>query len=960
MKRLIIHSLLMILTLTGSSEAGDYVSTQSRKDYFPLVSKGKARSVCISSQDYSGVQKVAGHLQSDIETVTGIRPEIIIDKFVGKQIVIAGTIGKNPIIDRLIAEEKIDAQKVKNRWDTYAIQTVKNPLPGVDLALVIFGSNKRGTIYGMYDLAEKIGVSPWHYWADVPAKTQKELHIKPGFYTAGEPKVKYRGIFLNDEAPALSNWAKETFGGFNHEFYAKVFELILRNKGNFLWPAMWPPTSFFDDDPENMRLADEMGVVISTSHHEPMMRSHEDWNRFGKGKWNYEANKENLQKFWRGGIERMGDYESIVTVGMRGDGDEAMSEETAVDLLKNIIADQRNILSDVTGKPAVETPQVWAIYKEVQDYYDKGMRVDDDITILFCDDNWGHIRILPKKEDLDHNGGFGIYYHFDFVGGPVSYRWLNVTQIEHVWEQMSLAYQWGAQQLWIVNVGDLKPMELPISFFLDFAWNPTAISPDDLPNYYVKWAQQQFTEKYAKEIAEILALYTKYNARRTPESLSPETYSLTNYREADRIVADYQALRKKAQSIYEKLPENYRAAFYQLVLSPVEFCCNLNEMYVAAAKNRIYAHQGRVSANGYAEKVKALFDKDAELTRYYHEELADGKWNHMMAQTHIGYTSWNNPPANKMPAVSCIHTPKKPQLGYIVEHGSDASWQSFMPRGSGLYSREFSSFDPINDQQYFVEIFNQGKEKLDYTVTTKDKWINLSAKKGELHYDQKIYVSIDWEIVPEGNVAGEIKLTGAGSEYRIKVPVRQELPETAGYVENNGVVSLTADRYDWAINTKAVSWITVPNLGRTGSAVTMEPANAERQKPGKNAPYLEYTFTIFDETEVKLHTYLSPTLNYQKNEGLKFAVSIDDEQPIIVNMHEGETEPDWEYPAWWNNSVLDHIKVKVTGHKQLEPGIHKLKIWMMDPGIVFQKYVIDTGGLRPSYLGPPESKYIEK
>ncbi|MBN2425182.1 MAG: glycosyl hydrolase 115 family protein [Calditrichaceae bacterium] len=669
---IIIFLALFTFSISIVSASESYISSEDGPGYFPLLDKGKSATLFLSSQDYPGVLKVAAHLQTDINRVSGTMPELIMDKIPKENaLVIIGTIGKSPVIDQLIKEQKIDADKIINRWDTYALQTVDEPLPGISQALVIFGANKRGTIYGMYDLSAQIGVSPWHWWADVPAKQRKTIYVKPGFYSPGEPKVKYRGILINDEAPALTNWAKETFGGFNHKFYEKVFELILRNKGNYLWPAMWPPSAFWADDPENARLADELGVVMATSHHEPLMRSHAEWNRERDGEWNYETNKETLQKFWRGGMERMGNYESVVTVGMRGDGDEAMSENTAVDLLKTIIADQRKIIADVTGKPAEETPQVWAIYKEVQDYYDKGMRVPDDITVLLCDDNWGNIRILPKKEDLKRKGGFGIYYHFDFVGGPVSYRWLNVTQIERVWEQMNLAYQWGVKQIWLVNVGDIKPMELPISFFLDFAWNPEAIKAGDLPQYYIDWAEQQFGNDHAKEIAEILSLYTKYNARRTPEMLKPDTYSLINYREADTIVDDYKKLAEKSKKIYDALPESHRAAFYQLVHFPVEICSNINEMYVAAGKNNFYGIQGRASANYYAEKVKELFINDAELTRYYHEELAGGKWNHMMSQTHIGYTYWNNPPVNKMPAVSWVHTPTPAGLGYVIENNQN-------------------------------------------------------------------------------------------------------------------------------------------------------------------------------------------------------------------------------------------------------------------------------------------------
>ena len=958
--QLVFHIIFTFFLFTSMALAGEsYITVKSGDNFFPLVADGQSTPFCVSSQDYPGVLKVAGHLQTDIRLVTGIEPKIFTDKTIGNTIVIIGTIGKNPLIDKLIEEKKINAEKVINRWDTFALQTVENPLPGVDQALVIFGSNKRGTIYGMYDLSSNIGVSPWYWWADAPIQKKAELYVKPGFYSLGEPKVKYRGIFINDEAPALRNWAKEKFGGFNHKFYDKVFELILRNKGNYLWPAMWLPTIFNEDDIENPRLADEYGVIMSTSHHEPLMRSHNEWYRFEGGEWNYETNKEKLQKFWRDGIERMGNYKSVVTVGMRGDGDAGMTEETAIDLLQTIIADQRKIITDVTGKPAEEIPQVWAIYKEVQDYYDKGMRVDDDILILFCDDNWGNIRILPKKEDLDHKAGYGIYYHFDFVGGPTSYRWLNVTQIERVWEQMNLAYQWGAKDLWIVNVGDIKPMELPISFFLDFAWNPEAINADDLPDYYVDWAKQQFGDQYTKEIAEVLSLYTKYNARRTPEMIKPDTYSLENYREAERIVSEFNQLLDKAKSIYDKLPESHKSAFYQLALFPVEACRNLNEMYVAAGKNKYYGERGGASANFYAEKVKELFDKDAELTRYFHKNLENGKWNHMMSQTHIGYTYWNHPPVNMMPAISYVQTEKPAELGYLIEYGKKPRWGWLSVEGDWLYSKELPQFDPINNQNYYVEIFNKGTENLSYAITAKNDWIKLSSEHGTIQFDEKVYVSIDWQKAPKGRANGIIIISGAGSEYTVKVPIRNDLPEAYGFVENNGVVSIEAVHFDKAVNTEDISWITIPNLGRTQSSVTIYPSNANRQTPGKDSPHLEYMFTIFDSVDIKVDAYLSPTLNYQKNEGLKYAIAIDDEAPQIINMHEGETEPDWEYPDWWNNSVTDHIKKKRSVHMIDKPGRHTLKVWMVDPGVVFQKFVIDAGGLRPSYLGPPESIYIE-
>ncbi|MER3376296.1 MAG: glycosyl hydrolase 115 family protein [Allomuricauda sp.] len=951
MRKLILGLLLLPLLTQAQLQVS---TTRDNNQQLPIVSETSIATIVYDASDEELIHKTASFLADDIEKVTGKKPKAVTSKAsLAKNLVIIGSIGNSTFIDELIASKKIDVEPIQGQWERFIMQTVKNPYPGVSQALVIAGSDKRGTAYGVFSLSKEIGVSPWHYWADVPAKQREAIYVERGKYVSNAPSVKYRGIFLNDEAPALRGWAEETFGGFNHEFYEKVFELLLRNKANYLWPAMWQPTAFADDDPENARLADEYGIVMSTSHHEPMMRAHDEWSRYGEGAWNYETNKEKLQEFWRKGIERMGDHESVVTLGMRGDGDEAMSEETAVDLLKTIIADQRKIIADVTKKPAEETPQVWAIYKEVQDYYDKGLRVDDDILVLYCDDNWGNVRILPKKEDLNHSGGYGMYYHFDFVGGPVSYRWLNVTQLERVWEQMNLSYQWGVKDLWIVNVGDLKPMELPISFFLDFAWNTDAIRAKDLPNYYVSWAAQQFGDEHAEEIAEILSLYTKYNARRTPEMLKPDTYSLNNYREADRIVDEYKKLVEKSKIIYDKLPERYKSAFYQLVLSPVELCSNLNEMYVAAGKNAQHAQQGRASANKYGGQVKELFFKDEALTKEFHEELEDGKWNHFMAQTHIGYTSWNNPQYNKMPAVSYLQNNPNASMGYVVEHGIGTRWNT-----TGLFSQSFSTFDPINDQSYYLEIFNQGEEDLGYTLTPKDDWVQLSATSGTVQFEEKVLVSIDWDKAPEGRATSEIVISGAGREYSVKVPIRNDVPKAAGFVENNGVVSINAAHFSEKTDTKNIRWTVVPNLGRTHSSITVEPANAERQSP-KNGPSVSYEFTVFDETELAVETYLSPTLNYKKNEGLKYAIAIDDEEPQLVNMHEGETQPDWEYPDWWNNSVTDHIKKKRTEHTSVKPGKHTLKIWMVDPGVVFQKFVIDLGGLKSSYLGPPESFKVD-
>lgn len=951
--------LLTLLPHLSFSQISISNRIENQNNYFSVVSKTAVATILYDTSENLLVKKSAEFLASDIEKVSGKKPKITYsDHSLGSNTIIVATIGNNRLIDKLIAAKKLDVDPIKGQWERFIIQTIEDPSPGVKRALVIIGSDRRGAAYGVFTLSEEMGVSPWYWWADVPVKKSDEIYIEKGQYFSDGPSVKYRGIFINDESPALRNWAREKFGGHNHKFYEKVFELLLRNKANYLWPAMWLPTMFNVDDPLNPKVADEYGIVVSTSHHEPMMRAHKEWYQYNGGAWNYETNKEKLQEFWREGIVRMKDYESAVTVGMRGDGDEAMSEETAVGLLKEIIADQREIIADVTGKPAEKTQQVWAVYKEVQDYFDKGMRVDDDIIILFCDDNWGNLRILPKTEDLDHPAGYGIYYHFDYVGAPVSYRWLNTTQIERVWEQMNLAYRHGVKDLWLVNVGDIKPMELPISFFLDYAWNPDAIQAKDLTNYYVGWAERQFGANHAKEIAELLSLYTKYNARRTPEMLKPDTYSLENYREADRVVNEFKQLLEKSSNIYEQLPESNKSTFYQLVHSPIEMCANLNEMYVAAGKNKYYGERGAASANFYADKAKELFDKDVELTKYFHEELEDGKWNHMMSQTHIGYTYWSHPPLNMMPAVSYVQIKEPAELGYLLEYGTKPRWGWLDVEGDWSFSKEFPLFDPVNSQDYYVEIINRGKEKLKYTIKAKEDWIKLSSEQGTVQFDEKVYVSIDWQKAPGGRATGEILISGAGKEYAVKVPIRNELPEVSGFVENNGVVAFEAAHYTRKFDSEDIYWIVVPNLGRTNSSIIVEPVNAERQKLENNPPRIEYEFTVFEAGELTVEAFLSPTQDFRKQDGLRYAIAVDDEEPQIINMNEGEIKPDWEYADWWTKSVAEHIKIKKSNHIVDEPGKHTLKIWMIDPGIVFQKFVIDAGGLRNSYLGPPESVLI--
>jgi hypothetical protein len=923
-----------------------YIAHQSVINSFPLSVDGKSTAIVVGTEDFPGVQRVARDLQQDIIRVTDVEPQLLNDlPTKEKAFVVVGTIGKSLLVDGLIESGKLSVAGVAGRWEASVTQVIENPWPGVKQALVIAGSDKRGTIFGVYELSAQIGVSPWGWWADVPARKSKSLHILPGRHVLGEPAVKYRGIFLNDEAPALAGWAQEKFGGCNHKFYEKVYELILRLKGNYLWPAMWG-RSLYDDDPLNPKLADEYGVVIGTSHHEPMMRAHVEWERYGKETWNYKSNPDRLREFWREGIKRMGSNESIVTLAMRGDGDEPMSAEADITLLETIVDDQRKILTEVTRKPLETQPQVWALYKEVQDYYDKGMRVPDDVTLLLCDDNWGNIRKLPNLKDKPRTGGYGIYYHFDYVGGPRNYKWLNTTQVPRVWEQLHLAYRHGVDRLWIVNVGDLKPMEYPIEFFLDYAWDPEVWSAERLPEYTERWAAEQFGPEHAATIAKLLTGYTTINSRRKPELLAPETYSLVNYHEAERVVAEYNQLAKEAERIYELVPVEQRDAFYQLVLFPIQACSNLNELYVTAARNRLYAKQGRALTNELAELARKLYAHDAEHCRYYNEELADGKWNHMMDQTHIGYTYWQQPDEQAMPAVKEIEVSAEAKLGVAIE-GSTNAWPG--AAGKAL----LPELTPWSQPSVYVEIFNRGQAEFDVEITASETWVTVDDSDPSIIDEQRVTFSVDWKNVPMGEHQVELKIAGGGEEVKVKLPVRKpNAQNVSGFVESNNCVSIDAEHYTRAIGTGLIRWNRIPDLGRSSSAMEAFPVTVKQQTPGGDAPRLEYKVHLFKAGKVKVKAYLSPTLDFQNKGGLECAISFDDAKPQRVNLH-----PDMSVPAW-EAMVAANINVLTSEFEISEPGEHMLKFWMVDPGVVLERLVIETGEVRPSYLGPPESNYV--
>ncbi|XVV06438.1 glycosyl hydrolase 115 family protein [Actinosynnema sp. CA-248983] len=978
----------------AQSRVEGYVVDVGGPGRFPLASKGKAAPLVVSPEDFPGVVRVVGDLRDDVERVTGVKPVVRNDVVDGA--VIVGTVGRSPLVDDLVRRGKLDVSGLRGKWETSVQQVVPNPLPGVRRALVIAGSDQRGTIYGAYDVSREIGVSPWYFWDDVQPRKRTELHVLPGRHSQGTPAVKYRGFFINDENPQLGRWAPKFFGngsapgfpnGFNRHFYAKVFETMLRLKANYLWPAVWG-RAFAEDDPLNHRTAKEYGVVMGTSHEAPMMRGIEEWNRHaqpgvsdpygGNGDWSFRRNQAAIKQYWADGVKRMKeqDFEGVVTLGMRGNGDVSLPDGDGIELMQEILASQREILA---REGMSDVPQVQTLYKEVQRYWDQGLRPPDDVTVVFCDDNWGNMRKLPGKDLPPRAGGYGLYYHFDYVGGGRNYKWVDTSLLPNVWDQLNQSYQYGVDRLWAVNVGDLKNNEMPLQFFLDYAWNPNRWPLEKLGEWERRYAAQNFGATRAAGIASVLRDYSKLQSDRKPELLNRKIsgegttvvyddqatpFSLTDYQEIERVTAQWQELAERAERIKRSLPAHLQDAYYQLVYYQVKASANLYALRLAEFKNLLYVAQGRASANALAAETEARFAEDQAMSDYYNNVLAGGKWQGFQTQPKIGYgdvarygpdAPWQQPERNHealpdevFPAVKRISLPAVAELGVAVD-GSDQWWPA---SSSVAVLPEFSRWQSQPGQ--FVDVFNRGSVPFSYKVTS-PPWLTVDRPSGTVDTQTRLQVRVDWSRAPAGRTTTPITITGAGRTVQVDAVVDNTPLRPKGFVEANGYVSMEAAHATRMVGGDGVRWQVIHDLGRTGDGVEPFPVTAPSRNP--DGPRLEYEVTLKTSGPVTVWAYLSPRNPVLAGSGLRYALSFDDQAPQVVDITATTGANDTTMNKQWERNTSDNVNRTATRH-ELGAGVHTLKFWMVDPTVVVQKLVVDTGGLRPSYLGPPESKRV--
>ncbi|WP_187262500.1 glycosyl hydrolase 115 family protein [Pontibacter beigongshangensis] len=966
-----LHFLLLFLLLPSFHiSAQDFVLVDATTKVQLVYDPAEAKLDSIS----------ANLLAQDIELVSGYRPVVLTDiSKASGNVILVGRAGSR-MVQQVQGKQASAVNNLQGKWETYALKVMKQPLPNIRNLLVVAGSDRRGTAFGVFHLSEKIGVSPWYWWADVKPVQQKELKLSGVDFVSAPPSVKYRGIFLNDEDWGLQPWAAQNIDtdikDIGPKTYAKIFELLLRLKANLIWPAMHPSTKAFFHYPQNPKVADAYGILVGTSHAEPMLRNNVDeWNEKTMGSFDYFSNKKTVHDYWEKRAAEAGNLEAIYTLGMRGVHDSGMkgasNRTEAAKMLEQIIADQRSMLQKRVSKNVAAVPQAFTTYKEVLEIYDQGMQLPEDITIVWPDDNYGYIHRLSNEQEQQRPGGSGVYYHASYWGRPHDYLWLGSTHPALIREEMAKAYEMKSRELWVLNVGDIKPLEYNIQLFLDMAYRADPFVQD---SRYVKQHQQAwltgiFGKEKGAQLNEVMWQYYQLAFERKPEFMGwsqTEPTTQTNYTtynhfyygdEAQRRLDKYEALEQQVKDLRQKISPEQADAFYQLVYYPVVGASLMNKKFLYRDKQKLYAQQHRASAPDYAQRARQAYEEIVNETSFYNNQLSSGKWRGMMSMK----------PRN-------LPVYLEPVLPELKVEAASGAWavapEGYVKADSSLVTKpgeplRLPTFSPWGSQQYFLDVFLTGAQPVSWRATSSAKWITLSETKGELtsatgRNEKRLWIGIDRQKVPKKMAAkGHITVKGAGQTFTIAVetvaPAASALAAHKGFVEENGYVSIFAENYSRKTDEGPASWTLVEGLGRTGNsllALPLQPApEKETEQVQETAASVEYDFFLLKDAAAPVVTVATlPTHPLTNHYSLRYAVSVDDGPLQVVDFKTfGRSEE-------WKQNVLSNRATRTVKLPALKAGKHVLKIYMIDPAVLLDQITIDLGGLKPAYGTIPETK----
>ena len=955
--------------------------------------------ICLEQSAFPGVIRVTEKVAHDVELVSGKKPQILVEKEIPETLessgedwtIIAATKGKSSFLKKLEEAGSAELKELEQKRECYAwiFPEIKNRTKSN--LLVIAGSDKRGTIYGLFHLSEMLGVSPFVDWCGLMPPKQEKIELREDMACISkEPSVRYRGFFINDEWPAFGNWCNHNFGGFNAKAYDHVFELLLRLKGNYLWPAMWS-ARFADDGPGllNAELADEYGIIMGMSHHEPCLRQGEEY-KYLRGKnsvygdaWNFRTNREGITKFWEDGLKRSGKFENVITVGMRGEADTAIMGKNAtlednIQLLRDVLKTQKKLIQEHVNPDLTRVPRMIALYKEVEEFFygdekTKGLMGAEeleDVILMLCDDNYGNLRTLPTEEMRKHAGGYGMYYHLDYHGWPVSYEWINSSYLPKIWEQMSMAYDFGVRELWMVNVGDIATQEFPLSFFLDMAydfdrWGSRALNCTQ--KYTRKWVRQQFgsvEEETQDTIADILEQYTKIIHRRRPEALNPETYHPVQEKESSRIFEEEEQLLKKLQDVYETIektnPQNL-SAFIALVYYPAFGTMNLVKMQILAGWNHYYANLGAVCANDYGDEVERCMEQDRKAVEMYHQ-MDQGRWYGMGMSQHIGFTHWNEDECRNPVVMRVIPLKKRSILvaaDGTAQHAEGSPWLD-----NTMKLKDFLNPDCTRAS---VTLYSRSDLKAEYKVLKKPGWLSVEPMEGWLDGVSQKKVRLNLTLIkqrlPETNqdtIQDSLEIATPEGKCEITVPVYTgNLQDKKNvFVDTMGYLSIEAAHYVNSVpgnyKDRQVKFENLQGYGKTNSAMKAFPSDA-CTVPGQDAPYLEYQFVLEESGTYEAEFYMQPSNPVTRENQLLYAVRINEEMTETVNAVEKDYQVG-DQAEKWAEGVLSQIRRQTVSIK-CRAGFNTLRVYHVTPGFVLEKIVIYPMGEKPeeSYLGPAET-----